>query len=97
MTYKILTDDNQKIIWRSVIRFALDPSAPNIRLDFSDGEDGAPSQLALDADICVKIIKLANIIMQEKTIMVITPEDMRDRTFLIILLNNGERYRANIV
>lgn len=33
MTYKILTDDTQKVIFRSNVRSALDPMAPNQRLD----------------------------------------------------------------
>ena len=38
MTYKILTDDTRKLICRSNIRSALDSSAPNLRLDLSDGD-----------------------------------------------------------
>ena len=33
MTFKILTDDTQKIIYRSSVRSALDSYAPNLRLD----------------------------------------------------------------
>ena len=39
MTFKILTDDTQKIIYRSNVRSALDPSAPNLRMDLLDGEE----------------------------------------------------------
>jgi hypothetical protein len=38
MTYKILTDDTQKVITRSSIRSAAKESAPNLRLDPIDGE-----------------------------------------------------------
>src|SRR5687768_1440718 len=59
MTYKILMDDTQKVISRSNIRSALDPTAPNQRLDplndtpqhvirsRHDSEDGTPCQVSM--------------------------------------------------
>jgi hypothetical protein len=42
MTYKILSDDNNKIFHRSEVRSALDPEAPNLRADLCDGEADTP-------------------------------------------------------
>ena len=42
MTYKILTIDTKKIIHRSGVRTALDPTIPNLRADLFDGETDAP-------------------------------------------------------
>jgi len=38
LTYRILTSDTRKIIERSSVRSAQDPSDPNLRLDIFDGE-----------------------------------------------------------
>jgi hypothetical protein len=38
MTFKVLTDDTQKVICRSNIRSALSSTAPNLRLDPIDRE-----------------------------------------------------------
>ena len=56
MIYKILTDDTQKVIWHSNVRSALDPAAPNLQIEPSDGETPTPfirskSDLADDGEI----------------------------------------------
>jgi len=111
MTYKILTDDTGKIICRSNIRSALDPSAPNLRLDLSNGEYKDKTHTSskekvsipnLDHDTYMKIIKSANDLRKDKTMMFIAPEDMIGRSFLSnptdnVTIDNGERHRAFIV
>ena len=83
MIYIILTNDTHKIICRSIIRSALNPSAPNLRLDISDGEyKDRTHTLLKEKDTYVEIIKSANNLRQEKTMMVISPEDMVGRSFL---------------
>jgi hypothetical protein len=42
MTFKILTDDTKKVIFRSNARSALDPKAKNLRLDPLGGETSTP-------------------------------------------------------
>jgi hypothetical protein len=42
MTFKILTEDTKKIIFRSNVRSALDPTAKNLRLDTISGETSIP-------------------------------------------------------
>jgi hypothetical protein len=42
MTFKILTTDTKKVIHRSGVRTALDPTIPNLRADLFDGETDAP-------------------------------------------------------
>ena len=69
MTYKVLTEGTRKIICCSNIRSALDPSAPNPRLDLSDGEYKEKTHHLskekvtvpdLDHDTYVEIIKSGN-------------------------------------
>ena len=85
MTFKILTDDTHKVISRSNVRPADDPSSLNLRLDLFDGEKA-------DVDV-IKSVKSVN----QDQMMVIKPEDMVGRTFLTDALDNGERHRAHIV
>ncbi len=37
MTYKILTDETNKVLHRSNLRAALDPDTPNVRTELHDG------------------------------------------------------------
>ena len=67
------------------------PSAPNLRLDWSDGEYKDRTHIYkkeqvtlpdLEYDTYVEIIKSANYLRQDKTMMVIAPENMVGRSFL---------------
>ena len=49
MTFKILTDDTHKIIYRSNIRSAEDPDT-NLRLDLFDGEEPIAQFITSDSD-----------------------------------------------
>ena len=42
MTFKVLTLDTKKVIYRSNIRSAEDPNAPNLCVNFLDGETPVP-------------------------------------------------------
>ena len=42
MTYKILDDETHKVVHRSLLRSALDPSAPNLCADLDPGETEDP-------------------------------------------------------
>ncbi len=72
MTYKILTDDTHKVICRSNVRHADNPSAPNLRLDLFDGETAE-----------TEFIKSVTDVNQDKPMMLMQPEDMIGRTFLL--------------
>ena len=86
MTFKILTDDTHRVICRSNVCPADNPDAPNLRLDLFEGKKAANE--------FIKSVHSGN---QDKTMMVMQPEDMIGRTFLTEPLDNGERHRAKIV
>lgn len=92
LTYKILTDDTQKIIHRSAIRTAADPSSANLRaLDEGDGE---PS--ATPPTVFVKSRSDAAGSPSIKNMPGFKPDDLIGRTFLQQPEENGERHRAQI-
>ena len=85
MIYKILTDDTHNKKCCSNICSALNPSAQNLCLDLSDGQyEGSTSLLSnykitlpnLDPEKCAEIIKPANYLRQDMTMVVISTEDM---------------------
>jgi hypothetical protein len=57
MTYMILTDDTQKIVHRSNVRTALDPTSQNKRVDPPSGEDYQPPSPSLNR-VPKKVMKL---------------------------------------
>ena len=71
MKFKVLTDDTNKVIYRSNVRPADDPSALNLRLDLLDGEEAK-----------FDFIKSVRDGKQDKRMMIIEPEYMIGRTFL---------------
>ena len=89
MTIKILTDDTQKIIYRSNVRSALDKKALNLRLD--------PLNINL-LKKSPKIIKGRDVANGENRNMpIVDPIDLIGRTFLKEPDENGEMHRARIV
>ena len=93
MTYKILTDDTRKVIYRSNVRSALDPSARNRRIDLLNGEPPP------------KIIKSRQDESHESNdgeqtepqMPVFSPTDLVGKTFLMDEQEDGQRFRARIV
>ena len=79
MTFKVLTDDTNMVIYHSKVRPADNPSAPNLRLDLLDGEEAK-----------FDFIKSVRDVKQDKRMMIIEPEYMIGRTFLGEPLDNGE-------
>ena len=89
MPIKVLTDDTQKIIYRSNVRSALDKKALNLRPD------------PLNIDLLKKppkIIKGRDVANGENRNMpIVDPTDLIGRTFLKEPDENGEMHQARIV
>jgi hypothetical protein len=94
MTYKILTNDTKRIIHRSNVRSASNPSSANLKADLFSGESYKK---------CVKSARDdhdANenpVNTEVPNMMLIKPEDLIGRTFLTEPKDDGHRYRARIV
>ena len=90
MTYKVLTADTKKVIYRSNVRTALDDDSRNLRADIlqpaeitriikSKSDDDPPSD------------------KEKGSMPVIEPLDLVGRTFLLTPQEDGQRLRAKIV
>ena len=80
MTYKILTDDTTKVIYRSNVRSALTKSDRNKRVDLLGGEEVTPIiKSSRDEDDS-----------QRKPMPIFDPTDLVGRTFLMDPSGNGE-------
>jgi hypothetical protein len=88
MTYKILTEDTQKIIHRANVRTGLDPDAPDARTDLDNGEQTPPTTF-------IKSVKGDNI--GQAQLDYIDPTELIGRTFLTPPQEDGQRFRARIV
>ena len=87
-TYKILTDDTKKIIYRSAIRPG-DDNDPNNRLEMFRG---------VEADKPIKsIIKSKEYALPDVHAITFSPDDLVGRTFLKQPEEDGWRSRARIV
>jgi hypothetical protein len=95
MTFKILTNDTKKIIFRSNVRSALDPNAKNLRLDPISGEMSIP--------VIIKSLHESDSRGNKKyqhtpSMPVFHPSDIIGRTFLMDpQQEDGQRLRARIV
>ena len=87
MTYKILTDDTKKVIYRLNVRSALTKEDRNKRVDLLGGEEVA------------NIIKSLNDEDESprKPMPIFDPTDLVGRTFLMDPQENGERYCTKIL
>jgi hypothetical protein len=93
LTYKILTDDTQKVIYRSYVRSALSEPERNLRLDPVEGE--TTSKII---DEVVKSRVLEGTESSNQTSMyVLQPDDLINRTYLTDPDEKGQRFRAKIV
>ena len=86
MTYKILTDDTSKVIYRSSLRTTLSSADRNKRVDFLDGEELTPVLKSPDGERS-----------QAKPLPVFDPSDLIGRTFLIKHKGDGEPATAKII
>ena len=87
MTYKILTDDTKKVIYRSNVHSALTKEDRNKRVDLLGGEEVASIiKSSNDEDKCPR-----------KPMLIFDPTDLVGRTFLMDPQENGERYHTKIL
>jgi hypothetical protein len=91
MTFKVLTDDTRKIIYRSNIRSAADSKSRNLRLD------------PLNDTVSSPIIRSRHDSSHHgegnvpPDMPIIDPHDLVGRTFLLPQEEDGQRFRARIV
>ena len=87
MTYKILTDDTKKVIYRSNVHSALTTEDCNKRVDLLGGEEVAPIiNSSKDEDESPR-----------KPMPIFDPTDLEGLTFLMDLQENSKRYRMKIL
>ena len=84
MTYKILSDDTKKVIYRLNVHSALTKEDRNKHVDLFGGEEVAPIiKSSSDEDESPR-----------KPMPIFNPTDLVGRTFLMDPQENGERYRT---
>jgi len=89
LTFKVLTEDTQKILDRSTVRSALTPEERNLRLSQLEGE---PSDRPIR-----EFIKSHSTEGRMKTLPRVDPDELIGRTFLTQPNENGETFRARVV
>ncbi len=104
MTYKILTDDTKKVIYRSNVRSALKEKSHNLRLDPIDGEtvhEYVKSMLKDPPGVTEDTRDPPNSTphdeAQSSQMPIIDYDDLVGRTFLMDKNEKGEIHRARIV
>jgi hypothetical protein len=109
MTYKILTDDTRQIIHRSNIRSAADPNGRNLRLNPLN--DRPPEVIwslrkaspALDhgEDFSLHSMETTDGSPERPSTgantVIVDPQELLGRTFLMDTQEDGQRFRARIV
>jgi hypothetical protein len=109
MTYKILTDDTHRIIHRSNIRSAADPHARNLRLDLLNDEPPEVIWSLCKASPASDHGEDFSLHSMEPTdenpecpstgddTVIVDPQELLGRTFLMDTQEDGQRFRACIV
>jgi hypothetical protein len=110
MTYMILTDDTRRVIHRSNIRSAADPNARNLRLDPLNDKPSeviwsvckASPALDLGEDFSLHSSMEPNDENPESPstgddMVIVNPQELLGRTFLMDTQEDGQRLRACIV
>jgi hypothetical protein len=91
LTYKILNNTSNRVLYCSSVGSAKLPGQTNLRLSSQDGEDGPKP---------INFIKSRRTENQDsyalKELPGFTPDDLIGRTFLTDACNDGERFRAKI-
>ena len=90
LTYKILTADTNKIIYRSYVRSALTDQERNRRLDPVGGETKPILEF-------VKSPRSPEGEPSRTSMIYFKPDDIINRTYLTVPDENGQRFRAKIV
>ena len=94
MTFKVLTADTHKVIYRSAVRSAADPDTQNKRLDPPGGEK-SPDSTPAKPVVYLKS-RHDDDPGKSKPMPGFDPDDLVGRTFLKPLDENGERHRATV-
>jgi hypothetical protein len=109
MTYKILTDDTRWIIHHSNIRSAADPNARNLRLDLLNDKPPEVIQSLCKASPASDHGEDFSLHSMEPTdenperpptgddTVIVNPQELLGRTFLIDTQEDGQRFCARIV
>jgi hypothetical protein len=109
MTYKILTDDTRRIIHHSNIRSAADPNARNLRLDPLNDEPPEviwslrKASPASDhgEDFSLHSMETTDESSEHPSTgadtVIVDPQELLGRTFLMDTQEDGQRFRARIV
>jgi hypothetical protein len=109
MTYKILTDDTRQIIHRSNIRSAADPNARNLCLDLLNDEPPEVIWSLRKASPASDHGEDFSLHSMEPTdenakrpstgddMVIVDPQELLGRTFLMGTQEDGQRFRACIV
>ena len=94
LTYKILTDDTKKVIQRSVVRSAADPSTANLRADYDTDEEPHP-YIRSRIDDQLEELRATDPNAQ-LSMPIIDIKELEGRTFLMDK-DDGQRHRVRIV
>jgi hypothetical protein len=89
MTFKILTDDTKKVIFRSNVRSALYPNAKNLRLDPISGEMSIPVVIIKS---CHESDSSDNKEYHRTPMPIFHPSDLVGKTFLMDPMEDGQRH-----
>ena len=90
LTYKILADDTNKIIYRSYVRTALTDTERNARLDPTGGETKPIVEV-------IKSPRSAEGEPSKTSTINFAPDDLINRTYLTAPDEDGQRFRAKII
>jgi hypothetical protein len=97
MTFKVLTDDTRKVIYRSEVRSAMDEKSHNLRLDPIKLEQDEEEQDEEDQKGPLVFVKTRSDMGLKSPTPVVDMEDRIGRTFLMTPTKDGEVHRDRVV